>query len=146
LCGFDINLTYPQTGGYFPQIVLNTTTGIPINSSIPGPEPGSLNPALVQKGGANRVNKLNVRKLLEVAKRSEAGSGLNKRLSARALRERDAWVRGWVAEKRDLTGRANGTYDPYYGCYLGSMLNDYTLNFSMPWSECASERVRPNSG
>jgi hypothetical protein len=86
-----------------------------------------------------------VRKLLEVVKRQEADSGLNKRLSARALREREAWVRRWVAEKRDLTGRVNGTIDPYYGCYQSLMLGDYALNFSMPWSECASRIGRGGS-
>ena len=69
-------------------------------------------------------------------------------LSPRALREREgkraAWYemrdlqrRGeWVSrsEKRDLSGRANGTIDPWYACFLALELRDYALNFSLPWS------------
>ena len=28
LCGWDLNLTYPQIGGHFPSIVINYTTGL----------------------------------------------------------------------------------------------------------------------
>ena len=43
------------------------------------------------------------------------------------LQKRDAW-------KRDLSGRANGTIDPWYGCDLYDEMIDYALNFSLPWS------------
>ncbi|KAH9945200.1 alpha/beta-hydrolase [Epithele typhae] len=36
--------------------------------------------------------------------------------------------------KRDLSGRANGTIDPFYGCFLLDELEDYALNFTFPWS------------
>jgi carboxypeptidase D len=55
--------------------------------------------------------------------------------------------------KRDLSGRANGTIDPWvsprlprhiwigsmltvpqYGCFLLDMFIDYALNFTFPWS------------
>ncbi|KIJ47957.1 hypothetical protein M422DRAFT_28501 [Sphaerobolus stellatus SS14] len=36
--------------------------------------------------------------------------------------------------KRDLTGRANGTIDPFYECDLFDELLDYALNFTLPWS------------
>lgn len=39
------------------------------------------------------------------------------------------------SKKRDLSGRANGTIDPYYGCYLFDEMTDYAVNFSFPWSE-----------
>jgi hypothetical protein len=39
-----------------------------------------------------------------------------------------------LAWKRDLTGRANGTIDTWYGCYLLNELADYATNFSYPWS------------
>ena len=57
------------------------------------------------------------------------------------LVDRERRRREWIREKknkmiaRDLTGRANGTIDPYYGCYLSLEIQDYALNFSMPWSE-----------
>ena len=37
--------------------------------------------------------------------------------------------------KRDLSGRANGSIDPWYGCFLNDELDDYALNFSLPWSK-----------
>lgn len=45
--------------------------------------------------------------------------------------KRQAW-------KRDLSGRANGTIDPFYGCFLLSEVTDYAQNFSFPWSEYAA--------
>lgn len=44
------------------------------------------------------------------------------------LAKREQW-------KRDLSGRANGTIDPYYKCDLIDEVLDYALNFSAPWSE-----------
>lgn len=35
--------------------------------------------------------------------------------------------------KRDLSGRANGTIDPNYGCFLLDELIDYAVNFTFPW-------------
>lgn len=43
------------------------------------------------------------------------------------LVKRDQW-------KRDLSGRANGTIDPWYECDLYDEMIDYALNFSLPWS------------
>ncbi|KAK7039320.1 carboxypeptidase [Favolaschia claudopus] len=39
---------------------------------------------------------------------------------------RSAW-------KRDLSGRPNGTLDPYYGCFLLIELQDYASNYSFPF-------------
>ena len=38
--------------------------------------------------------------------------------------------------KRDLTNRANGTLDPWYGCDLFGEMWDYAFNFTYPsgWS------------
>lgn len=47
--------------------------------------------------------------------------------SVEQLTKRDEW-------KRDLTGRANGTIDPWYLCDLLDEVVDYALNFSVPWS------------
>jgi len=33
-----------------------------------------------------------------------------------------------------LAGRANGTIDPWYGCYLLEEMWDFAKNFSLPWS------------
>ena len=45
-------------------------------------------------------------------------------------------------KKRDLSGRANGTIDPWYGCDLYDEMIDYALNFSLPWSGCYSRSLR----
>ena len=46
------------------------------------------------------------------------------------LQKKEQW-------KRDLTGRANGTIDPWYACDLYDEMIDYALNFSLPWSRPA---------
>ena len=56
------------------------------------------------------------------------------------IESREIRRRSWIESKRsvtkrDLTGRANGTIDPFYGCFLTDELEDYALNFSVPWSE-----------
>ena len=38
--------------------------------------------------------------------------------------------------KRDLSLRANGTIDSWYGCFIYDELIDYALNYSAPWSTC----------
>lgn len=45
---------------------------------------------------------------------------------------REAERKQW---KRDLSGRANGTIDPSYGCFLLDELIDYAVNFTFPWCE-----------
>ena len=42
---------------------------------------------------------------------------------------------GKQAAKRDLSLRANGTIDPWYGCFLFDEMVDYALNYTWPWSE-----------
>ena len=48
------------------------------------------------------------------------------------LKKREERRQEW---KRDLSGRANGTIDPFYGCFLLEEVMDYAQNFSFPWSE-----------
>lgn len=49
----------------------------------------------------------------------------------RALEARD----GEQVAKRDLSLRANGTIDPWYGCFLIEEMVEYALNYTWPWSE-----------
>ena len=37
--------------------------------------------------------------------------------------------------KRDLSGRPNGSIDPWYGCFLFQEMIDYAINFTFPWSK-----------
>ncbi|KZT24766.1 alpha/beta-hydrolase [Neolentinus lepideus HHB14362 ss-1] len=111
LCGYDLNFTYPQNG-HFPT--LNFTRGI---------VDGSYSSA--RKG--NRLNGQSV--LTTIADRYAASE--SKQL---AKRDREMRRELWKAEKRDLSGRPNGTIDPWYGCYIHFELLDYAVNFSYPWS------------
>lgn len=38
-------------------------------------------------------------------------------------------------QKRDLSLRANGTIDPWYGCFLFDEMVEYTINYTAPWSK-----------
>lgn len=64
------------------------------------------------------------------------GGALRKReINEERLAKRDQW-------KRDLTGRANGTIDPYYQCDLFQEMVDYALNYSLPWSKSLGSLTR----
>lgn len=57
------------------------------------------------------------------------------------IEQRDS-VAAAAAKKRDLSGRANGTIDPWYGCDIYDEMIDYAVNFSAPWSECLEDSRR----
>ncbi|EMD31271.1 hypothetical protein CERSUDRAFT_119819 [Gelatoporia subvermispora B] len=114
LCGYDLNLTYPQQSN-FPT--LNITLASDPNSPFSVP---------FQLSEQRRER----RKILT--------SGLNAHTDASDLRarnhlhvtreeRREQW-------KRDLSGRSNGTIDSWYGCWLYDEMIDYAVNFSFPWS------------
>lgn len=103
LCGFDLNITYPQNGK-FPN----------------------LEPPLPQGFATASRRILTKQALLAEAK---ARVAINQKREA--VEEKRA---RWVQEKRDLSGRANGTIDSWYQCDLLDEMIDYALNFSLPWS------------
>ncbi|KAF5373507.1 hypothetical protein D9757_010495 [Collybiopsis confluens] len=109
LCGYDVNLTYPQNGT-IPTITDPFTT------------------ARIFAADFQAQPRLPVRRRLD-----------NKALFARShLFNRDVddlqLEEGRVLLKRNLTGRANGTLDPQYGCFLFEEMLDYAHNFSFPWT------------
>ena len=53
-------------------------------------------------------------------------------LSERELALREDKRTQW---KRDISGRPNGTLDPFYGCFLWEEMTDYAANFTFPWSK-----------
>ena len=60
--------------------------------------------------------------------------------STSAMRRSDGREGRLVAHerwKRDLSNRANGTIDPWYGCDIFDEMRDYAINFAFPWCECA---------
>ncbi|CDO69768.1 hypothetical protein BN946_scf184766.g13 [Trametes cinnabarina] len=108
LCGYDLNLTYPGCG-HFPTLKFIPGQGVAAQSMDSA---SRLNPAT----RARRQQKL--RNVVQLAKRASQGK-----------RRDEALV-----QKRDLSGRANGTIDPWYGCDIYDEMIDYAVNFSLPWS------------
>ncbi|KLO10865.1 alpha/beta-hydrolase [Schizopora paradoxa] len=120
LCGYDLNLTYPQNG-HFPPLTLTLPEGESDSSERMV--------ALAKSEAARLRNPLSA---------AAAASALRKREPSPFFGESEAELEkrheAWKQEKRDLSGRANGTVDPWYGCFLGSEISDYATNFSKPWS------------
>ncbi|TFK46518.1 alpha/beta-hydrolase [Heliocybe sulcata] len=110
LCGYDLNLTYPQNG-HFPT--LNFTEGTIDNGFA-----------------SSKGSRLNRQSLLTAIADRYAASK-SKKLSKR---DREMRRELWKTEKRDLSGRANGTLDPWYGCDLFTEMLEYAINFTYPWS------------
>ncbi|KAK0467098.1 Alpha/Beta hydrolase protein [Desarmillaria tabescens] len=107
LCGYDVNLTYPQ-GGIIPSVPLILPTDRDVIFLLSEMRMRSFKSQLFSKlsGRADEVNTL--------TRRDQAARG-------------EEW-------KRDLTGRANGTIDSWYGCLLLDEFIDYALNFTYPWN------------
>ncbi|KAH9929043.1 alpha/beta-hydrolase, partial [Epithele typhae] len=114
LCGFDLNLTYPQLSGTFP------TLSLPLGqrAQLAG---GTQN---TKRSAASWQHEIEV----EYVARAQ-GSPHMKRSDYREHRaqKREHW-------KRDLSGRVNGTLDPWYACDLFDEMRDYAVNFTYPWS------------
>ncbi|KAJ7769354.1 alpha/beta-hydrolase [Mycena metata] len=109
LCGYDLNFTYPQNG-HFP-----TLKDPSFGSAIFGPP------------GAQKARKLSLKTLAKQNGRLSGVSQVDKRELTHLEERRNSW-------KRDLAGRANGTLDPWYGCFIYDELLDYASNFSFPWT------------
>ncbi|KZP30592.1 alpha/beta-hydrolase [Athelia psychrophila] len=107
LCGYDLNLTYPQTGGHFPDLQF-----------IPPSDPNAYGNNGTKTGALSRLSK---RAFVE---------DVNSILAKRAELEEVTTKRG----KRDLTGRSNGTIDSWYGCDLYDELIYYVVNYTYPWN------------
>ena len=118
LCGYDLNLTYPQASGKFPTL----------NS----PDPSDPASPLVGADG-NRSSYLTAvtnkykRDILKFTRRSVPDTGYFKR-SAEEKAKKMAW-------KRRATLQSDGTVNPWYGCFLSIELYEYMLNYTKPWSK-----------
>ncbi|KAJ6629342.1 alpha/beta-hydrolase [Mycena sp. CBHHK59/15] len=111
LCGYDLNLTYPQNG-HFATLQ----------------DPFEL--AQSQRKAPNRSFK-SALALLNAARtgnRASSSLPLTKREVMRREERRQSW-------KRSIAGRPNGTLDPFYGCFLFDKMVGYAMNFSFPWTE-----------
>ncbi|KZV83424.1 alpha/beta-hydrolase [Exidia glandulosa HHB12029] len=111
LCGFDLNLTYPQTGGLFPTL------------------------DLVEPSADDRKDYFKQRTMDLALRRTDWRADVAARyLSRSALKKRDRLMQRELW-KKDISQRANGTIDPFYGCFLFDEMLDYAANFTFPWSE-----------
>ncbi|KAI0329310.1 alpha/beta-hydrolase [Cubamyces sp. BRFM 1775] len=117
LCGFDLNLTYPQNG-HFPTLNLVRPT-----------EHSALSQSLLEPTESRTRSQSLQKAVSEKFAATYHSRAFNKR--AEFFERREESRREW---KRDLTGRANGTIDPFYGCSLLDELIDYAVNFTFPWS------------
>ncbi|KAI0629365.1 alpha/beta-hydrolase [Trametes polyzona] len=118
LCGYDLNLTYPQNG-HFPTL-------------RPAGDPAPQGPSRFDRARFNPRNRLQrrmqVREVIRNAKR------------AAELAKRNGVAPFVPPTKRDLSQRANGTIDPWYRCDLFDELIDYAVNFSAPWNVAHDNR------
>lgn len=109
LCGYNVDLKYPETQKYpvitAPLGELWASLGLPT---------AQLRYSTLAKTVQSRLR-----------------TNLAKGPVYREKRKRGLAHREW---KRDLSGRANGTIDPWYGCDLFDYVVDYALNFTYPWS------------
>ncbi|GJJ10947.1 hypothetical protein Clacol_005176 [Clathrus columnatus] len=129
LCGYDINISYPQKGGPFP----------------------TLRPPLL-KAGDQTINiyltpKLRSHELFRHKKSAlqtmkdvvpddheEKKAQFHFEISQHQdNNDRAAALSEWKAQ-RGLPGRGNGVIDPYYECDLYAELVDWAVNFTEPWS------------
>ncbi|KAI0671913.1 alpha/beta-hydrolase [Trametes maxima] len=117
LCGFDLNLTYPQDG-HFPTLnLVRPKSNSGLSQSLLEPTESRARTSSLQKAVFEKF-------AVTHGKRS-----LSKR--AEFFERREEGRREW---KRDLSGIANGTINPFYGCFLLDELIDYAVNFTFPWS------------
>jgi carboxypeptidase D len=127
ICGYDFNLTYPQTGKFPPVRTPVSPMG-----------------EFRATAHTRQSFAFMARRLKALAHASAAPEvGIIQRSSIPTHEEvaaREEKRQTWLSTKRnfvyqrDLNGRANGTLDPWYGCDLVDELIDYALNFSLPWS------------
>ncbi|KAH8115245.1 alpha/beta-hydrolase [Phellopilus nigrolimitatus] len=133
LCGYDLNLTYPQTGGFFPTLKHVSAADSNSPYSFSGAAPTAQRNLHSSSARSSAMKK---RSIVEYARRTagmkrRSDAILTKREIVREVR-RQVW-------KRDLSLRANGTIDPWYACFLQDELYDYMVNYTLPWS------LSPNS-
>ncbi|PCH36382.1 alpha/beta-hydrolase [Wolfiporia cocos MD-104 SS10] len=117
LCGYDLNLTYPQDG-HFPDLQLIYPT-----------DAGRADEVYMAKSKRNAL--MSKRDLISEGRKRFGENSMHSRGGMSRMR-RDSSVSKAIV-KRDLAGRANGTIDPWYGCFLFDAMVEYALNFTYPW-------------
>ncbi|KAF7303613.1 Carboxypeptidase [Mycena indigotica] len=122
LCGYNLTLTYPQSG-HFPTLLDPFT-----HASTNGAGSAFL-AAKINSAARNKLRSSNARYKSISAAFTSGTVGKSKSLPL------DKRTRGQLTQwKRSLAGRPNGTLDPYYGCFLFDEMWDYAVNFTFPWA------------
>ncbi|KAJ3721074.1 alpha beta-hydrolase [Lentinula raphanica] len=124
LCGYDVNLTYPQNG------TIPTLKYVP--SIYDSDDASSFSNR--QKFSKNFRNRSFRSRLLSRFQERSEMEELRPFTKSTHFRKREERRQEWVRSKRDLTGRANGTIDTRYGCDLLDEFIDYAINFTFPWT------------
>ncbi|KAF8659838.1 hypothetical protein AX16_001723 [Volvariella volvacea WC 439] len=125
LCGYDLNLTYPQDGILPPvPLVLPTARVVPGFEQHQFTNKKKFLSKLFSRAAALEAEVNELEKIDRVEKRG----GLAKR----------AWIEEREEKrlefKRDIGERQNGTLDPWYGCLILDFFIDYAINYTYPWN------------
>ncbi|EMD39305.1 hypothetical protein CERSUDRAFT_82042 [Gelatoporia subvermispora B] len=123
LCGYDLNLTYPQNG-LFPTLEFVFPSDPDRAGAVFASRRTSRTSIMTRTGLVDAARKGYIRRDESFQRAHPA----DRRLHASFGKH----------EKRDLSGRTNGSIDPWYGCFLYDAMIDYALNFSFPWNESHS--------
>ncbi|TDL23044.1 alpha/beta-hydrolase [Rickenella mellea] len=121
LCGYNVNLTYPQTGGKFASIFLPSAVDPNSPFFFTGPPQ-----AQAQSRTSLSLQKKTYAKYLNSAASTKVKRAVTKREIERERRHNE-----W---KRSLALRPNGTLDTWYGCNLWEEMWDYAVNYTFPWT------------
>ncbi|GJE99868.1 serine carboxypeptidase [Phanerochaete sordida] len=123
LCGLDINISYPQTGGPLPAVNLTPGTN-PASQNQTEPDADADKdtkvvqlpqaPSLRTRGFADEV-------AYRFARRGAAAAPKIQRRSA---------GKSW----KDVAANSSGV-NPWYGCDVWDEMIDYALNYTYPWSK-----------
>ncbi|KAF5377778.1 hypothetical protein D9757_008056 [Collybiopsis confluens] len=123
LCGYDVNLTYPQNG------IIPTVEFI-----APGGDNASGDFFTNRlKFAKNRT--FRSRLLARLQERSET-EDIHPQAKSLQFRKREERRQTWVDNKRGLMNRGGlvPAIDPQYGCDLLSEFIDHAINFTFPWT------------
>ncbi|THV05581.1 alpha/beta-hydrolase [Dendrothele bispora CBS 962.96] len=129
LCGYDVNLTYPQNG-IIPPIALN----LPSARDVPFALQSRLRFASFQT-----FQTLALSRVMERSETEDLGA-LWDTSNEESLKKREEGKREWRErrlaerdlERRDLSNP--NVLDPWYGCLLLDEFIDYAINFTFPWN------------
>ncbi|KAJ7024658.1 alpha/beta-hydrolase [Mycena alexandri] len=136
ICKFDLNLTYPQTGGKLPYV--RFTKGM-LDHTLSQLTSRALSPSEDFLAG------LHGRRVL-LTEEVRGGSG---REPEGMERDRREWTREVFAEDEDVVGSApnkfpgippfnttlSGEMNPFWGCDLLDTVMVYALNLTYPWNQ-----------